>query len=309
MTEIVTRIYDFQERAGEAVEALKEAGFLEEQINQVTAPGGHNTGSAADQASRQETIATAIRKGGVRRDVIGIYTDAVSRGGSLVSVRALFGKTGLAIDILDSFGPVPVDLPVLKVEAKAWDKAAPLSSWLGWSVFSDDPTPFSTLWYLPVLTKGRASLSALLSIPETIKAAAPLSEFAGIRLLLDKAAPLSDWFNLKVLSDNPTPLSSLFGIPLTIREIPKTLPSDFSLSKFLGIPVLAEKAAPLSAWFSLPVLMDKAAPLSTQFNIPLLSEKAAPLSDLVKIPVSFGNGTPLSTWFGIPMVLKKRAAE
>ena len=309
MTEIVTRIYDFQERAGEAVEALKEAGFLTEQINQVTAPGGHNTGSETDQASRQETIAAAIRKGGVRREVIGIYSDAVSRGGSLVSVRALFGMTGLAIEIMDSFGPVPVDLPVLKVEAKQWDKAAPLSSWLGWSVFSDDPTPFSSLWYLPVLTKGRASLSALLRIPETIKAAAPLSDFAGMRLLLDKAAPLSDWFNLKLLSDNPAPLSSLFGIPLTIKEIPKTLPADFSLSKFLGLPVLSEKAAPLSAWFGIPVLMDKAAPLSAQFNIPLVSEKSAPLSDLVKLPVSLGSGASLSALLGIPLTLKKRSAE
>jgi len=229
MTEIVTRIYDFQERAGEAVEALKEAGFLTEQINQVTAPGGHNTGSETDQASRQETIAAAIRKGGVRREVIGIYTDAVSRGGSLVSVRALFGMTGLAIEIMDSFGPVPVDLPVLKVEAKQWDKAAPLSS--------------------------------------------------------------------------------LFGIPLTIKEIPKTLPADFSLSKFLGLPVLSEKAAPLSAWFGIPVLMDKAAPLSAQFNIPLVSEKSAPLSDLVKLPVSLGSGASLSALLGIPLTLKKRSAE
>lgn len=239
MTVTVSRIYDAPGKAAGAVTDLKNSNFSESDITAISSEG-----------KEPASITASITEAGVSSAHAAVYAEAVGRGNSLVIVRPLFGWASKAEAILDSHGPVAVELPVEQPAATrpsfgftgfsskasagptstSWSGPAPLSARLGWRVLSDDPTP--------------------------------LSRKFGWRVLLDDPTPLSTKLGWRTVSDNPAPLSSK-----------------------VGRPVLSDNPAPLSSKLNWSLLSDNPAPFSSKFNFKTLSDKAAPLSEWLNWPV------------------------
>jgi hypothetical protein len=109
----------------------------------------------------------------------------------------------------------------------------------------------------------------------------------------DDAAPLSSALHMPVLItrtsrtttepkllDDPTPLSTALGIRVLSQssKLPSLLPTDWSLSGLLGLPMLSQDPAPLSRMLGRRVLSDNPTPLSTATNQPVLLDNPTPLS-------------------------------
>ena len=220
---IYARLYETQEAAREAVAKLKKEGFPEETLFLVTPDSNREEASV-------ENLATAIRAGFMEGYDARIYAQALESGRSLVMIRTGFGYGQLALNILESCGPVDTDL---LPRPKTWadgDKFTPLSAAFGLPVLSCHPAPISELLGLEPLATGDMFHRSF-----------------GFGLLSNKATPLSSLFYLKTLAGNASPKQASFGLSLLTQQVtPK--------SSSFGLPLLSQKPAPLSSMFGLPLL-------------------------------------------------------
>jgi len=224
MPQPLARIYGSQATASAVVKQLHERGLSGDAVAEIT-------GSTPDPLG-------SITAAGVPASHAKVYADAVGRGESVVLVCPPFGYAKAATEVLDSHHSIAVDLPEAPVAASAsaaagWDGATPLSSWLGWTVLSNNPTPLSS-WL---------GWSVLKTEPST----SPTME------------------SIRKKSDDPGPLSRLFGWPLLAT-------TRTPLSKTLGWETTSPKAAPLSEKLGWQVLLDDPTPLSSRLGWPLLSK-------------------------------------
>lgn len=192
MSQTISRMYEIQEQAANAKAALEQEGYTDVHLV-----------SASDADGPVEDLVAEIAKGNVLRAHARIYAEGVARGGSLVTVHAVFGGAVKAIRILDSFGPIdsgrsePHDGPMV------WDEATPLSCALQMPVLLDDAAPMSRVMGVRPLSDPSFSLSRLFGIP-----------------LLTGFGSRHTSFGFPLLMNNPAPLSSLLGLPTLIRPQP-----------------------------------------------------------------------------------------
>ena len=175
---------------------MRTNGYQADEIH-VVGPTDFDAGK-----NSSDDIVVAIAKGHVLRSDAVILAEGIQKGGTLVTVHAVFGAAARALDILDKHGPIASGLPSKRHPTVTWDEAAPVSSALMLPTRCDDPTVFATYSGMPTLMDGNASVSAAVGLP----------------LLADQKSTLSEKFGLPLLSDNPAPLSSLFNIPLLIHR-------------------------------------------------------------------------------------------
>lgn len=225
MPNLIVRMYDSEERAGDAVKKLKKAGFADDAILAMT------PGSA-------QSVANAIVAGQMMGYRASFYAERVQQGRSLVAVEAPFGRGELATQILDDSGPVDQDLKLPEDAVKnEWGEGAPLSHALGLSVLSrNNPTPLSDALGLSTLGRSGTYLTSELSTRKYM-----LSGPDGPQL-----------------SSNPAPLSSMLGLPVLSRRVSRTKLSNnpAPLSSALGIPTLSKNPTPLSSALGLAVLSE-----------------------------------------------------
>jgi hypothetical protein len=158
-----------------------------------------------------------------------VYAEGVRAGKTLMVVHAPFGRAGLAMDIMDEFGPVDTGLVSEPEAAPTWDERAPLSSALGLpTVLRNTPAPLSALFALGTKAEGRSllgfffgevgdphfSVSSMFGLPSTSRKPAPLSSLLGLPVTSRKAAPLSGAIGLPLVTRKAAPFSSLFGMKL-----------------------------------------------------------------------------------------------
>ena len=206
MSSTITRLFGTSEKAASAVKELADRGFTDDSIDVI--------GPSSDAAAQ-------LQKAGVSPAAAKAYAEALTRGGTTVTVRAPFGTAGLAVEMLDSCGPT--DLRIADTYRPSFEFGAALSSMLGLPVLSKDPTPLSSMIGMPALSLDQDSstrlmqdpgpLSRLFGLPLLSRNRPKTSSF-GLPLLSRNPTPLSSMLGLKVLSRNPAPLSSMFGIKL-----------------------------------------------------------------------------------------------
>ena len=194
MTQTINRIYASADQATAAVTELRRNGYQADEIH-VVGPTDFDAGK-----NSSDDIVVAITKGYVLRSDAVILAEGIQKGGTLVTVHAVFGAAARALDILDKHGPIASGLPSKRHPTVTWDEAAPVSSALMLPTTCDDPTPFATYSGLPTLADSDTYASAA----------------AGVPLLTNPRASLSEKLGLPLLSDNPAPLSSLLKLPLLI---------------------------------------------------------------------------------------------
>jgi hypothetical protein len=229
---LIVRMYQTKERARDAVAKLKDAGFSDDVILELT------PGSA-------QSVANAVLAGQMMGRRAGFYAERVKNGRSLVAVNPPFGQGHAATEILDGCGPVDQDLemPEDTVETK-WGGAAPLSEALGLRVLSrNDPAPLSDT--LGIRTKSRREY------------------YLTTELSSQNPAPLSSMLGLPVLSRDPTPLSSMLSLPVLSRWTKK--------SSSFGVKLLSDDPAPLSSALGMPTLSQNPTPLSSAVDMDTLA--------------------------------------
>jgi hypothetical protein len=223
----VARVYDTQQKADEAVQALHDTGFSEARVSVTIRQAEPAHATETDEAPAESPSATEY----------------------VVIVDAPFGWAQTAEDTLDRFGPLPVTVAVASTARRsatakksperdhASDRAAPLSAALGLPVLKPfqssvrlmpDAAPLSNKLGMPVLSPDRPlrdplpsawSLSGALGLPMLSSDPAPLSSAIGRDVLVDEPAPLSRKLGWRVLLDEPAPLSSrLHWKTLTDRQ-------------------------------------------------------------------------------------------
>lgn len=207
MRDPIVRMYATEQQARDAVRKLQHEGFPDDQIFLVTPASG---GTA-------EAIAAAIMAGFVLRSHARIYAQGIQAGRSLVVVRASFGHTQDAIDVLNSFGPVDTGLSLPKEPSVAWDEAAPVSSAFRLPVLlRNSPAPLSRTFGWPPLSKGRTSWLAAM-FGEIGNPHFALSSLLGMGLLSRNPAPLSSIFGMKTVTASAGPWQKSFGLPILTR--------------------------------------------------------------------------------------------
>jgi hypothetical protein len=184
----IVGLYDSSQRAAEAVAALRHHGFFNDDISVIGPSTTHQGGSSEDP------VADAIAAAYVLKREAKVYAQGVRKGGTLVVVRAPFGRGGMATMLLNNAGPIDSGVETVSDRPTAYDPDAPLSSAFRLPVKVSCATPISAFLVLPVITRSR-TLCSLLGLPE----------LADSKLWL---------FGEPALSGNPTPLSSKLGLPL-----------------------------------------------------------------------------------------------
>jgi hypothetical protein len=229
---LIVRMYQTKDRARDAVTKLKDAGFRDDSILELT------PGSA-------QSVASAILAGQMMGHRAGFYAERVRNGRSLVAIDAPFGKGQLATEIMDGCGPVDQDLKVPEDTVRTkWGKAAPLSEALGLRVLlRDQPSPLSDA--LRIRTKARREY------------------YLTSELASRNPAPLSSMLGLRVLSRDPTPLSSMLNLPVLSRWAKK--------SSSFGVKLLSRDPAPLSSALGIRTLSRDPTPLSSAVDMDVLA--------------------------------------
>jgi hypothetical protein len=220
---IYARLYETESAARDAVKKLKKEGFPEDTILLVTPNSNSEAGSV-------ENLATAIQAGFMESYDARIYAQGLEAGRSLVMIRAGFGYGLLALNTLESFGPVDTDL------------LPPPRTWADGDKF----TPLSAAFGLPVLSCHPAPISELLGL-EPLATSTMFDRSFGFNLLSQRSTPLSSLFHLKTLASKTGPWKASFGLSLLSQQ-PTPKSSSF------GLPLLSAKPAPLSSMFGLPIL-------------------------------------------------------
>ncbi len=183
----IVRMYASAQQASDAVQKLRGWGFTDSEITLVTPTPGKSV----------DAVASIIMAGYVLKPQALVYASGVVAGHSVVIVRAPFGTGGNATEILDEFAPIDPGLPLAEDPALLWNEATPFSSALWIPVRSNNPTPFSNFFSLPVLTHSKRSGS--LSISSSSK---PTTAGLGLPLLSSKATPFSSLFGLPTLKNS-----------------------------------------------------------------------------------------------------------
>ena len=204
MRDPIVRMYETEQQARSAVQKLQDEGFPEDQVFLVTPQSGGTV----------EAIAAAIMAGFVLRSHAKVYAEGIQKGRSLVVVRASFGHSQDAIDILNSFGPLDTGLKLPKEPSMAWDEAAPISSAFRIPVLlKNSPAPLSRTFGMPPLSKGRTGWLAAM-FGEIGNPHFAFSSLFGMGLLSRNAAPLSSMFGMKTVSASSGPWQKSFGLPI-----------------------------------------------------------------------------------------------
>jgi hypothetical protein len=310
MSTPIVRLYADEAKARQALQALRNERFAQDDVNLVL------PAAAAPNASDSlESLVSAI-VGGISRARASAIADAIRGGQAMVAVRAAWGLAGAAIRILDEHGPASDPLPQSSQPALDWDAVAPLSSALHMpTLMRNSPMPLSNLFGLEFLAASKPLMGGLRDHRLMVFGEPNLSR---------KPAPLSSLFGLATLTRGGRALIgglidhafSLFGSPRLSRE-------PAPLSRMLGWPPLSRKgegpgwdeAAPVSSALGLRTLVRgtefssgrRAQPASDSrpiigglvshrfslFGEPKLSKRAAPLSSLFGLPTLTRDGKPI----------------
>lgn len=310
MTTPHVRMYETQKKARDAVGKLKKGGFSDDSILLMMPSKG--------EAVAPSPLEDAVTAGFLPAGHASIYADGLQKGRSLVAVRAPFGSGQLALNILESCGPVETGLERPPEPEVPWiDDAMPFSAALRFgAIWSNQPEPLSRVIGTPTLSRGRTFED---KYPELTSPDWTFSSKIGFELLSRKPSPASVLFNLKslveqptgpawthsfglpLLSDEPTPLSKKFNMHLQTGPLPPQHPAPFS--DRMGLPILSRKQGVFSAMFA-----DLKGPnasnwtFSKQIGLDLLSSRPAPDSSMGLKTLSGKDGSSWKPTFNFPLL-------
>ncbi len=240
----ITRAYESEADASQAVEMLRAAGISDTQINVIR------------PAKAEAAAADYLRAGGqlAKASSVEPFAVALERGQTLVATEAAFGS-GLRVSrIMDDCNPATLEIKpddddpfhrgtpmsfILGMPVLSRNNPTPLSDFLGFSTVPrnnrsltaiagdelvDNNRPYKGILGMPLLTRGTGTFFSRLGLPDLVNERMGDKTF-GLPLLSQRAAPLSGALGMPTLSDGNKSPSSSFGIP-TLVSANDTTPAD-----------------------------------------------------------------------------------
>ncbi|MCR9257344.1 MAG: hypothetical protein NXI16_14755 [Alphaproteobacteria bacterium] len=169
-TTIVTRLYDSRDKAHAVVAGLKQYRFGSRDIDIIGGDGA--------QPMDAEAAKLKLAAAGVPKAAHGAVAGHVAEGKTALVIRAAFGKAGMAMEVADEHAPLDVEIPYAEAfdEGETGDGTQLYKREPGNVLLKDgtvclsskdvgqygrkNPTPFSSLFKIPLLSKkgGKAKL-------------------------------------------------------------------------------------------------------------------------------------------------------
>lgn len=195
MSQMIGRMYSSPERAAQAVEALRDNEIRNfEDVFTISGTAGAGPTPRSADAIMADLLAAYVVKSQAR-----VYAQGIQQGGTLVVVHASFGTAVVAIDIMESFGPIDSGIVEFSEPLRPWDEATPISCALQLPVLLPDNYTFARFWNVPPLSKKPATTFSFFGLPEVSASRGPFGGTFGMKLLSNKAAPLSSMLGLPAL--------------------------------------------------------------------------------------------------------------
>ena len=232
---MIARLYPSDGPAQAAAAALLEAGYRKEDVAMLSAPGAAAPAASADDESAAPVpaapavdVATAVRAGKMLGEQAEFYLSRLSDGRALVVTTPPAFNSRRAEEILDAHAPLPDShLPPKKPFVPFSEQATPFSNLFGMPVLTDSDTPFSNLLGFGFKEEGLSHLS------RAFKPLAPGFTFSalvgwGTKASRDTFFPgatrssrlegKSGSFGLGFKTRMATPFSSMLGLPLLTKR-------------------------------------------------------------------------------------------
>jgi hypothetical protein len=314
MSTPIVRLFADESRAREALLALREARFAQDDIT-LLLPAQV---AGADAANSLDSLVSAILGTSAPRGGAKACADAVRAGEAMVAVRAPWGLSLAAIRALEQPGGARDPMPVAREATLTVEDGTPLSSALRLPVLlRKAPMPLSDLFGLEDLAPSKPILGNLVSHrftlfgePRPSRSAAPLSSLFGLPTLTRGGKAIfgglvSHAFHLfgaPRLRRNPAPLSTMLGWPL-LKKHPR--------AQGRAADPIWDEAAPLSSALRLPVLVRPeelggtgARPENLAPSRPWFGGLTSHRFALFGEPRPSRNPAPLSSLFGLPTLTR-----
>ncbi len=240
----VVGIYQSQQSARAAVEALSAAGFSEAQLladsdvpQSSPGEGDETIGmvSAEPKRDRQAEVQSAVEGDMIPSGSAAACLRLLNEGKSLVVASAPFGRAQTIQGIMRSNAGEILQPPPFR-----------------------DPSPLSDFLGIPAVTK-------FVSSTELLKSSWSLSSGLGMGMLSSSPTPLSSMLGMKPLSEFPKGKKSSFGLPLLSKN-------PAPLSSLLGMAPLSKPKRSWDSSFGFPLLYRNPAPLSALLGMPTLTK-------------------------------------
>jgi hypothetical protein len=199
MSQTISRLFDSAERAAQAAHALRthhDTPFAD--VHVFTRHGEAGAGQAGGELPA-DAIVALLMKNYVPKAQAKVLAQGIQRGGALVTVHALFGSAGTAIEVLENHDPIDSGVVETRDKLAPWDDAAPLSSVVGLPPLLSNDSTFSRFWNVPVLTKRGSTLCSKIGLSEVSASSGPYRGVLGSSLISHKATPLSSMLGLPLL--------------------------------------------------------------------------------------------------------------
>lgn len=180
----IVRMFDSVEKAAAAADKLRNAGYGDDLISVVSVAASGST----------EGLKKALMAAFVLTSDAGVHARLAGANQAFVVVRAPFGASVDAIDLLNAAGPVSTTDPTEVSDGPLWDDAA----------------PFSSAIHMPVLAKWRPAGGA----GTLVDSRWSLFGALGLPELSASPTPTTEGMGMSLLSSNATPFSSLLKLPL-----------------------------------------------------------------------------------------------
>lgn len=232
MPTLVARLYDSKAKLTEVVEALKEAEYTDEEmtiISKIAKSDSKKKKKADEEApvanASESSDRAAFESLDLSTSARAVYAEHLGKGKVLLAVNAKFMKAQKAIDIMDSFQPVPVQVPN-QDQYITRDHSGSIIRQSYRPAMLTKGEKFMTSTYFPGLTEGRWLLSMLFNLPMATET--------------KRRYPL--------ITGKGTLISNMLGMPTIKRSGKKdsvisgdTRPFSSALKSSLGVPVVIGK--------------------------------------------------------------------
>jgi len=222
----ITRLYDSEAAAHQAEANLLEAEVPRDSIL-IISPVELNPSARVDEAIAREQLEPGHRTALIK---------ALAEERWMVSSTPFFLIAGSAETAMDEAGPVDLQ----RLPEYIPDDPAPFSNWLGIPVLtrgeshtglfefnkdsafglrliSRSPTPLSSLFRMPLLTKNKGPIARGSAVERMSGKAAPFSSLLGLKLLTSGVAR-APGSSVERLSSKPAPLSRFLGLPVLSKN-------------------------------------------------------------------------------------------
>lgn len=210
MSTIITRLYASDKDARTVVARLKEEGYRAPEIDIIGKDGDGDP----------DTLKQTIRRAGVYPNAAAIYAERVAGGDVLLVLRARVGQALKGTAIVDEVASIDAGVKYRDVYAGTrgtparTDRGSYLPNLLpnNQKMLTRDGligsgTPFSSLFGIPLLTRGRTGRARLIT-----KRTTPFSSFFGLSLLARRSG------RAQLITGNTTPFSKMLGLPLLTKR-------------------------------------------------------------------------------------------